>query len=243
MTYCLGLLTASGLVFISDSRTNAGVDNVSTYTKMFEFGIPDERFFVLMTSGNLSLTQAVLSMVDDDIDLGAERNLYSLPSMYEVSRYLGSKTRQMLQADREVLSSRNISFDCQILLGGQIKGHPPALFLIYSEGNSIRATPETPFLQIGETKYGKTILDRAFRYDIDLPSAARCAIVSMDATIRSNLSVGPPIDIAVYENDALCLKRRRFQENSKFLLEFRRQWEQALQNVVSDMPLVPWDLD
>jgi putative proteasome-type protease len=238
----LGLLAETGLVFISDSRTNAGIDDVGTYTKMFSFGVSKERTIVILTSGNLSITQAVLSLVEEDIDNAAPESLHSLPTMYAIARYLGKKNREIMALDKDILSCSNIAYDCRLIVGGQIKGHEPALYLIYAEGNSIRATPETPFLQIGETKYGKTILDRAFRFDTGLDSAARCAIISMDATMRSNLSVGPPIDIAVYYKDSFELRhKRRFPERAPFLIKFRRQWEQELQEVVTRMPMVPWD--
>lgn len=242
MTYCLGLFVESGLVCIADSRTNAGVDNVATFAKLFEFGIPGERWIVIMTSGNLSVTQTVLSLLQEDIDTHAPENLYTLPTMHAIARYIGSKNRQIIEANRQLLAQNQIPAEAQLIVAGQVKGATHAVFLVYAEGNAIQATAETPFMQIGETKYGKTILDRAFRYESDLDSAARAAIISMDATMRSNLSVGPPIDIVAYTTNAFAVsRRRRFPDRDQFLIDFRRTWEQELQDLIARMPLVPWD--
>ncbi len=242
MTYCLGLLTQVGLVFIADSRTNAGVDNVSTYAKLFDFSQPGEQVVVIMTSGNLSSSQSVLLLLKQDLEEGASENLHNLPSMYAIARYLGSKNRTVAGWDRPSLESSNISFSSRMVVGGQVKGAAPELYLIYTEGNCIQATPETPFFQLGETKYGKPILDRAFRYESSLDDAARCAVISMDATMRSNLSVGPPIDILAYNADSFQINQRcRFGDQDDFLINTRRQWEQELQKLVQLMPNVPWD--
>lgn len=242
MTYCLGLLIQSGLVFITDSRTNAGVDNVSTYNKLFDFSLTGERVIVILTSGNLSASQSVISMLQEDLREGSGENLHNLPSMYAIARYLGEKNRTVAEMDRPSLESSNLTFSSRMLVGGQIKGSPPGLYLIYTEGNCIQATPETPFLQLGETKYGKTILDRALRYESSLEDAARCALISMDAAMRSNLTVGPPIEIIAYSSDSLEITQRcRFKEHDEFLLVTRRQWEQALQALIQQMPAVPWE--
>ncbi|MBD2101950.1 peptidase [Leptolyngbya sp. FACHB-261] len=242
MTYCLGLLTQSGLVFTSDSRTNAGVDSVATYAKLFDFSQEGDRVLVIMTSGNLSSSQSVMSLLKQDLEDAGAENLHNLPSMYAVARYLGSKNRTIAEWDRPSLESSNISFSSRMIVGGQIKGQAHELYLIYTEGNCIQATPETPFLQLGETKYGKPILDRAFRYESSLEDAARCALISMDATMRSNLGVGPPIEIVAYTADSLRISQRcRLGEQDEFLINTRRQWEQELQRLVALMPPVPWD--
>jgi len=242
MTYCLGLLTQTGLVFITDSRTNAGIDNISTYRKIYDFSLPGERVIVILTSGNLSSTQSIISLLKEDLKTPQIDNLHNLSSMYAIARYLGEKNRLIAELDKPSLESSNISFSSRMLVGGQIQGEPPSIYLIYTEGNCIQATLETPFLQLGETKYGKTILDRAFRYESTLEDASRCAIISMDAAMRSNLGVGPPIEIAVYTADTFEITQRcRFHEQDEFLMQTRRLWEQALQRLITEMPLVPWD--
>ncbi len=193
MTYCLGIVTSSGLVMAADSRTNAGVDYVSTYQKLFDFSQPGDRVILLCTSGNLSTTQGTLTLLRHDLISESETNLHTLPSMYEVARYIGSKARQIQDQDRPWLEKDGIDFQCSFLLGGQIKGEEPSLYQIYSQGNCIQASKDTPFLQIGETKYGKPILDRILYFDTPLESAAKCALLSIDSTMKSNLSVGPPL--------------------------------------------------
>ncbi|GAB4214569.1 MAG: proteasome-type protease [Synechococcales cyanobacterium] len=241
MTYCLGLMVETGLILMTDSRTNAGIDNISTYRKLFDFGVEGERTLIILTSGNLSASQAILSLIEEDIKLDEGEHLLNLPTLFAVARYLGHKNRVIAGWDRPSLEGSNISFSSRMIVGGQIRGEAPSLYLIYTEGNFIRATPETPFLQLGETKYGKTILDRAFRFDSSLEDAARCAVISMDAAMRSNLSVGPPLELVMYRQDDFCIRQRcRFQEQDPFLRETRQQWEQALQALIPSMPPVPW---
>lgn len=192
MTYCLGIITRFGLVMAADSRTNAGVDYVSTYQKLFDFSVPEERVILICTSGNLSITQGVLTEVQRDLRQQESSNLHTFPHLYDVARYLGSKIRYIQEQDRPWLEKDGIDAQCSLLLGGQIRGEEPALFLIYSQGNCIQATPETPFLQVGETKYGKPILDRTLSYETSLADAAKCALLSIDSTMKSNISVGPP---------------------------------------------------
>jgi putative proteasome-type protease len=175
MTYCLGILVKAGLVLAADSRTNAGVDYISSYRKLFDFSRTGERVILLCTSGNLSITQGVVHHLTQDLKSHREPNLHSLPTLYDVARYIGEKIRKMQEADRTWLEKDNIDFQCNFLLGGQIQGEAPGLFLVYGQGNCIEATPETPFLQIGETKYGKPILDRTLSFDAPLDAVAKCA--------------------------------------------------------------------
>ncbi|MGA9379104.1 MAG: peptidase, partial [Phormidium sp.] len=208
MTYCLGIITKYGLVMAADSRTNAGVDYISTYQKIFDFSQPRERTILLCNSGNLSFTQGVITLIRKDLKAQEESNIRSLPTMYEVARYIGNKIRQIQEQDRSWLQKDNIDYKCSFLLGGQIKGENMELYHIYSQGNFIQATPETPFLQIGETKYGKPILDRTLNFHTPLEACAKCALLSIDSTMKSNISVGPPITMIMYERDSLVVENK-----------------------------------
>jgi putative proteasome-type protease len=244
MTYCLGIITKYGLVVAADSRTNAGVDYVSTYQKLFDFNIAGERVILACTSGNLSITQGVLALLRKDIKVQADISLHTLPSMYEIAQYLGSKLRQIQDRDREWLQKDNIDYKCNFLLGGQIKGEEPDLYMIYSQGNFIQATPETPFLQIGETKYGKPILDRALNFHTPLEAAAKCALLSIDSTMKSNISVGPPINIVAYEADTFKIERRlTLRVGDPYLFKSRRLWESSLKEAFERMPNIDWTHD
>jgi putative proteasome-type protease len=244
MTYCLGIITKYGLVMAADSRTNAGVDYVSTYQKLFDFNLADERTILVCTSGNLSVSQGVLTLLRKDIKTQADVSLYTLPSMYEVAQYVGHKLRHIQEQSREWLNKDGIDFKCNFLLGGQIKGEEPELYLIYSQGNFIQATPETPFLQIGETKYGKPILDRALSFETPLEAAAKCAFLSIDSTMKSNISVGPPINIVAYETDAFKIERRlTLRLGDPYLFKTRRQWETSLKDAFDRMPNIDWQHD
>lgn len=242
MTYCLGIMTQQGLVMASDSRTNAGVDNVSTYKKLFEFSIPGDRVILLCTSGNLSLTQSVISSLERDIKNQADTTLYSLGSLYEVAQYIGQTLRQIHQKHADWLRKDNIDFSGNLLLGGQIAGDEPQLFLIYSQGNFIQATKEMPFLQIGETKYGKPILDRTISYHTPLSSAAKCALLSIDSTMKSNISVGPPINMVMYLKDSFEVRHRlRLPPRDPYLTRVGEQWAEALKKAFDRMPDLEWE--
>lgn len=242
MTYCLGILAQSGLVLAADSRTNAGVDYISSYRKLFDFSLPGERVILLCTSGNLSVTQGVVHTLSQDIKANQAANLHSLPTMYDVARYVGQQIRAMQEVDRPWLEKDGIDFQCSFLVGGQIMGEEPALFLVYSQGNCIQATPETPFLQIGETKYGKPILDRTIRFDAPLDAIAKCALLSLDSTMRSNLSVGPPINMTMYEADSFEVKHRaQFHAGDPYLLKMRKHWEVSLREASASMPDIDWN--
>ncbi|MDX2272404.1 MAG: proteasome-type protease [Cyanobacteriota bacterium] len=241
MTYCLGVITRSGLVFAADSRTNAGVDYISTYQKLFDFSLPGERVIIICTSGNLAITQGVLIKLQRDLRVQEEANLHSLPNLYEIARYIGSKIRHIQEQDRPWLEKDGIDFQCNFLLGGQIQGQEPELYLIYSQGNCIQATPETPFLQIGEAKYGKPILDRTLSYEISLEAAAKSALLSIDSTMKSNISVGPPIDLLMYQANHFYIHHQlRLRSGDPYLLKIRKLWEASLRQAFEQMPDIEW---
>lgn len=242
MTYCLGILTKFGLVMAADSRTNAGVDYISTHQKLFDFSQPGDRVLLICTAGNLSITQATLTLLRRDLTAQAETNLHTLPSLYEIARYIGAKTREIQDQDRPWLERDRIDTQCTFLLGGQVKGEEPGLFLIYSQGNCIQASKDTPFLQIGEAKYGKPILDRILSFDTSLAAAAKCALLSIDSTMKSNISVGPPINLALYETDALKLRYQlKLKLGTPYLAQIRRMWEVALREAFDTMPDIDWE--
>lgn len=242
MTYCLGIITSAGLVLAADSRTNAGVDYISTHQKLFDFSLPGDRVILICTAGNLSITQGALTLIRRDITAREEVNLHTLPTMYEVARYLGSKTRQVQEQDRPWLEKDAIDFSCSFIVGGQIKGEEPALFLVYSQGNCIQASKETPFLQIGEAKYGKPILDRILDFDTPLEAAAKCALLSIDSTMKSNISVGPPISLAMYERDSFKIRYElRLKLGAPYLAKIRKLWEISLKEAFDRMPNIDWE--
>ncbi|MFM7428264.1 MAG: peptidase [Elainella sp.] len=241
MTYCLGIVTRHGLVMAADSRTNAGVDYISTYQKLFDFSDPGQRVILLCSAGNLSITQSVLNVLEQDLRLRESENLHTMATMYDVARYVGNKIRYIQQQERNWLEKDGIDFKCTLLLGGQIRGESPALYMIYSQGNFIQATTETPFLQIGETKYGKPILDRTLGFNTALEDAAKVALLSLDSTMKSNISVGPPIDLVLYEAHSFFIKHQvRLRSGDPYLEKMRRLWESSLREAFERMPNVDW---
>ena len=243
MTYCLGMLCQHGAVFLSDSRTSAGMDNITMRSKMRIFEKPGERILCILGSGNLSLTQATIARIDDDLVLGRNdpesANLMNRQTLYETVRYVGSKVREVEKRDRTALEADGFDFNIHLIVGGQIAGMAPEIHLIYPQGNSIHATRDCPFLQIGETKYGKPILDRGFSYEMDLSGALKIGIISIDATMKSNVSVGPPIDIFCYETDSLQANlRARLDEDDPYLQEISRKWQTGLVRLVNEMPSI-----
>jgi putative proteasome-type protease len=236
MTYCLGIATRFGLVMASDSRTNAGYDQVNVCQKMYTFAHPGERVFVLLTSGSLSCTQSILTLLRRDFDAG--RGLAVAPTMYDAARMVGEQVRKVGDLDRAALERDEYKFNVNIILGGQVKGEPHSLFLIYPQGNPLQATLDSPFLQIGETKYGRPILDRGIRYEYTtLEEAAKYALLSLDSTMKSNVTVGPPVDLLVYTAEELDITRkRRFIENDPDLMKIRTRWQQALRQAVARLP-------
>lgn len=236
MTYCLGLMTRDGLVMASDSRTNAGFDQANVCCKMHRFVEPGKRVLVALTSGSLSCTQSVMTLLQRDYRQG--KGLAAATNMYDAARAVGQQIRAVGTLDREALARDNFQFNVHILLGGQIGNEPPELYLIYPQGNPLRASRENPYLQIGESKYGRPILDRGVRYDsTTLEEAVKYAMISLDSTMRSNVAVGPPVDLIVYQSDSLRLNHyRRFEAKDDDLIAIRQSWERALRQAVHDMP-------
>jgi putative proteasome-type protease len=242
MTYCLGIITSSGVVMAADSRTNAGVDYISTHQKLFDFSQPGDRVILICTAGNLSVTQATLTLLRQDLTAKAEHNLHTLPTLYEIARYIGSKSREIQEQDRPWLEKDHIEAKCSFLVGGQIRGEEPGLYLIYSQGNCIQASKDAPFLQIGEAKYGKPILDRILSFDTPLAAAAKCALLSIDSTMKSNISVGPPIRLAMYERDTFKIRYElKLKLGAPYLAQIRRLWEISLNEAFNRMPDINWD--
>jgi putative proteasome-type protease len=242
MTYCVGLDLKDGLVLLSDTRTNAGVDNISTFSKMHVFEVPGDRLMVLLTAGNLAATQAVVNSVQEGIETeGTVETLFTVPSMFRAAHLVGEAVRRVYRVDGPALKAQDIQFDVSFLLGGQIAGRTMRLFQVYSAGNFIEATADTPFLQIGEHKYGKPILDRVVKYDTDLYDGVKLALISMDSTLRSNLTVGLPIDLLVYRRDSGKIElRRRMTEDDDYFRMIRERWSSALKDAYSAIPRPPW---
>ena len=244
MTYCVGLLLADGLVMVSDSRTNAGVDHIATFRKMSVWENPGERTIVMLASGNLAITQSVVHLLNEGhvLENSAETlTMMRVPSMFDAARLVGAAIREVYRMDGPTLKAQGNEFSCAMILGGQIRGRRLRLFQIYSAGNFIEATPETPYFQIGETKYGKPILDRVVHNRTSLIEAAKCCLISMDSTLRSNISVGLPIDVAIYKHDALRLAvRERVDETHPYFSDIRKRWSEGLRSVFQQLPDPPW---
>jgi putative proteasome-type protease len=232
MTYCVGIKVNDGLVFCSDSRTNAGIDQVNTYKKMYTFGINGQCQFCIMASGNLATTQGVINQIKKDIDDQAETNLLAMPSILDAAEYIGQ-----LSVAQQGKTGGGPMFSSNFLIGGQVAGKAHELALVYPEGNFISATERTPFLQIGESKYGKPILDRIINQETNLQTCALCALVSMDSTLKSNLSVGPPIDIQFYQRDSLAMgDYYHLDEDNEYLNEIHNSWNQKMIESFMQMP-------
>jgi putative proteasome-type protease len=236
MTYCLGIKTNDGLVVASDSRSNSGADQVNVCRKMHTFVRPGERVFVLLTSGSLSCSQSVITLLGRDFDQGL--GLAAADTFYDAARLVGDRIRRVADLDRQALEQDKFTFNVHVILAGQIRGQGHDLYLIYPQGNPLRATEDSPFLQIGECKYGRPILDRGVRYDdTTLDDAARYALISLDSTMRSNVTVGPPIDLLIYTRDSLRITRqRRFHAKDPDLLAIQTHWELALRKAVQELP-------
>lgn len=236
MSYCVAILTKAGLVLASDSRTNAGLDQANVARKLTAFATPGERAFVLLTSGGLSLSQSVLAVLAGEYAAG--QGLASAATMYDAARCVGDAVRAVAARDREFLEKDKIAFNVNFLIGGQVGPQPHELYLIYPQGNPLRATPECPFLQIGESKYGRPILDRAVRYEsTSLAQATKLALISLDSTMRSNLTVGPPIDLVVYHAGELVIRQQlTLGADDPQLLAIRTQWEQELRAASQRLP-------
>jgi putative proteasome-type protease len=241
MTYGVGLLLEDGLVLCADSRTNAGVDHVATFRKMHVWETPGERCMVLLTAGNLAISQSVVSLLTEGMGPERAETMLTAPSMFEAARLAGRAVREIHDLDAARLKEQGSEFNISMILGGQIKGRRLRLFQIYSAGNFIEATSDTPYIQIGETKYGKPILDRVVSGRTTLNEAAKCALISMDSTLRSNVSVGLPIDIAIVRRDECRVAvRKRLDETDLYLSDIRWRWSEGLRSVFQTVPDPDW---
>ena len=242
MTYCVAMSLDAGMIFASDSRTNAGVDQIARFSKMQILAKKEDRVIVSVCSGNLSITQGTYNTLEQRARAGDNAlNLHNALSMYDVARLLGDAMREVNHRDGEYLMQNNIDSSANFLVGGQIRGEPPRLFHVYSEGNFIEATPETCYFQIGETKYGKPIIDRVITRRTGLQEATKCTLVSFDSTMRSNISVGMPIDMICYERDSLEIRmRRRFDEGDSYFTSLHRGWSEGTRKVFRELPALHW---
>lgn len=241
MTYCVAMRLDAGLVFLSDSRTNAGVDHINTFRKMHVFEKQGERVLVLMTSGNLSISQSVVNTLREKMESSRGTNLHKVRNMFEAAKHVGDCLREVHERDAAALERFGVHFTSSLILGGQIKGEEQRVFCIYAAGNFIEATSETPYFQIGESKYGKPIIDRVVSPGTSLDEAAKCALISMDSTIRSNLSVGMPLDLVIYECDTLRIQRHvNITQESAYYGQIREQWGRHLRQGFAQLPDPAW---
>ena len=238
MTYCIGMLLDEGVVLLADSRTNAGVDQISTFRKMTIFEKAGERAIVLLSSGNLAITQSLISMLQESIRANGERpSLMNVPNLFEAARHVGDALREVFLRDADALKAFSIEFSAGFILGGQIAGEPPRLFNIYAAGNFIEATAETPYFQIGESKYGKPIIDRVLKRISSISLAVKCALISMDSTLRSNLSVGLPLDLATIRTDGLRIDSHRSIDSSDTYFQMiHTRWGESLLHAFEALP-------
>lgn len=237
MTYCCALRLEQGMLFISDTRTNAGVDHISVFRKLYTFGADGERVIVLQASGNLATTQAVIGHIRNQLELRQEPNILSLPTMFDVAELVGNTLKKVI-ANVTDDSLEQSTYYCNFLVGGQIKNQEMQLYHIYPQGNFICATRDTPYFQIGESKYGKPILDRALTYDMPLDEALRCSLISFASTLRSNVSVGMPLDVLVYKKDSLMMpKGKRIAEDDEYFTDISRQWSETLKKGLAELPI------
>ena len=244
MTYCCGILVRDGLVMIADTRTNAGLDNVSTFRKLHVYTEPGERIMALASSGNLSLSQSVRSILTEGVDnpeTGERETLMNSPTMFQAAQRIGCAVRQIQTMEGKVLEAAEVEHDVAVLFGGQIKGRALRLYMIYSAGNFIECTIDTPYLQIGEHKYGKPVLDRAIKFDTDLYDALKIGLISMDSTMRSNLGVGLPIDILVARRDTYNPEvNYRIEPGEPYFQDLRERWSTALRAAHIAIPRPPY---
>jgi putative proteasome-type protease len=247
MTYCVGIKLKAGLVFLSDSRTNSGLDQISTFRKMIVYEKPGDRFMTLLSAGNLSISQSVREILQVEKlknEEGEPLTIWNAKSMFDACRVLGSAVRHVYTRDAEALKKAGVEFNVALIFGGQIGNEPMRLFQVYSAGNFIEATPETPYFQIGESKYGKPVLDRVITLDTPLDEAAKCALVSMDSTLKSNLSVGLPLDLVVYEAGTLQTdKIVCIEESNPYLKMLRGAWGNKLREVFDSLEDPVWNGD
>jgi putative proteasome-type protease len=244
MTYCCGILVRDGLVMFADTRTNAGVDNIATFRKLHVLTLPGERIMAIASAGNLSISQSVVSIVREGWEhpeAGDAETLLTVRTMFQAAQLVGRVVRQLHEEEGRALEASDVKFDVSFLLGGQIKGERPRLFLLYAAGNFIECTRDTPYLQIGEHKYGKPVLDRAITYDIDLYDALKVGLVSVDSTMRSNLSVGLPIDLLIARRDACDAELNyRIEPGEPYFHDLRERWSAALRAAHAGIPRPPY---
>jgi putative proteasome-type protease len=242
MTYCVALRLDTGMIFASDSRTNAGVDHVATFSKMRVYEKKDERVIVVLSSGNLAMTQGTVNILDrHHIAPEGTETIWNVDSMYDAAGLVGAALREMGRRDGPFLSQANIEAHSNLLVGGQIKGEPPRLFHIYGQGNFIEATDDTPYFQLGESKYGKPILDRVVSMATPQKEAAKCVLISFDSTMKSNISVGLPIDLLWYPRDSLRVGlQHRIREGDPYFTMLRSRWGGGLRRVFSELPDPDW---
>lgn len=231
-------------MFASDSRTNAGVDYVTSYSKMHVFTPAPDRLFVILSSGNLATTQEIVNIIQRDIDYpNGGDNLLSARYLFEAADYVGRISQQVQQQHGVALQQAGVSGEVSLIIGGQIQGQPHELMLIYPQGNHIEASKSTPYLQIGETKYGKPVLDRVLKYDTPLNDASRLALVSLNSTTMSNITVGPPYDLAIYCKDQFQLASRcKFEESGEYLRQLQSAWTSGLIQIFNDLPRFDWEI-
>lgn len=245
MTYCVAVMLDAGMVFASDSRTNAGVDQVSVFRKMHLITVENDRMIAIMSSGNLSITQSAINLLEHNARAGeANKTLRNASSMFEIADLVGNALREVRKRDGPYLQQNNIDAGASFIVGGQIRGEPQRLFHIYSEGNYIEATPETSYFQIGESKYGKPVIDRVITRKTQLLEAAKCVLVSFDSTMRSNISVGLPIDLVIYDNNSLKVRtQRRIDESDAYFRMIHTEWGEGLRRVFAQLPNPDWNGD
>jgi putative proteasome-type protease len=244
MTYCLGICLKEGLLMASDSRTNAGVDYVTSYSKMHLFTPAPDRLFVLLSAGNLATTQEIINHIQRDLDYpNGNENLLSARYLFEAADYVGRVSQRVQGLHSQALQKVGVSGEVTLILGGQIQEQPHGLMMIYPQGNHIEASENTPYLQIGETKYGKPVLDRLVHYDLPLNDAARLALVSLTSTANSNITVGPPFEISLYRvNEFQLASRCHFEFHGNYLQQLEQAWRQGLQQAFENLPRFEWEL-
>jgi putative proteasome-type protease len=243
MTYCVALTLNAGLVFASDSRTNAGVDYVTTFSKMSVFRPAEDRLFVILTAGNLATTQEVLYRLQRDLGtLEGSVSLRTVRYLFEAAEYVGRVSREVQRQHAAALQQSGFSGEASFIIGGQLRGQPHGIFLVYPQGNFISASPQTPYLQIGELKYGKPVLDRFIDPNLSLEDGSRLALVSLDATIHSNISVGPPLEVSLYARDRFQISHRlKLDLTSPFYAGLQAEWQQGLSDAFQRLPRFEWE--
>jgi putative proteasome-type protease len=241
MTYCVAVCLNEGLVFLSDTRTNAGVDDIGTFRKMTIYQKDSDRIFTLLSAGNLAITQSVKEILIQGIEFNGQ-NLWSVTNCYDAALIVGLAIRKIRQRDEKALEETGVEFNCSFIFGGQIAGEKPRLFTIYSAGNFVESTLETCYFQIGEAKYGKPILDRVINFNTPIELATKCALISMDSTLKSNISVGLPLDLFVYQADSFKIdKAITIDDSNMYFSMIRKLWGQKLTEIVMSIQDPNWD--